>query len=83
MKYTFLKPTVTDLGPAAPNHEEVYKDAVADVRNYVGKLERRTNTIAAALLKKARDEGREPGSLDIQAIVKEALDKALADMGAR
>lgn len=80
MKYTFPKPTVTDLGPAAPNHEEAYKDALSDVQNFMRKLERRANTIAAQLLNTARNEGRGPGTLDVQAIARQALDKALADM---
>ena len=82
MRFTFPKPTVTDLGPAAPNVEEAYKDAVADVRNYVRKLERRANTIAAQLLKVAERQCRYPAEVDIEGIARQALDKALADMAA-
>ena len=85
MKFTET-PTVTVLGPprpGGPNREEAFKDAASDVRHFISKLERRANAIAARLLKTARNEGRDPGSIDVQAIAKAALDEALADMAAR
>jgi hypothetical protein len=70
--------------PAATTKAD-YDDAVADVKNAVHKLERRARNAATEMLKaeydKARAEGRKP-AVDTEAIAREALKKALADMTA-
>jgi len=65
VKYTFPKPTVTDLGRRPPTTRRPTRRGRRR-QELRGQARTATSTIAAALLKKARDEGRDPSSLDIR-----------------